>query len=77
MTKKIEGQKGEIVIYKAENGQTSIDVRLEDETVWLNQKHLGLLFDRDYKTISKHINNVFGEGELERHATVAKFATVQ
>ena len=69
--------KGEIVIYQAEDGQTAIDVRFQDETVWLNQKQMGVLFGRDYKTIAKHVKNTFKEGELQRNSTVAKFATVQ
>ena len=55
-----------IVIYQTEDGQTQIDVRLENETVWLTANQMSLLFDRDEKTIRKHINNVFSEGELEK-----------
>ncbi len=56
----------QIVIYQTEDGQTQIDVRLENETVWLTTNQMALLFDRDDKTIRKHINNVFSEGELEK-----------
>lgn len=66
-----------VSIYQSEDGKVSLEVNLEKDTVWLSQKQMALLFDRDYKTISKHVNNVFEEGELEREATVAKFATVQ
>ncbi|WHF52989.1 virulence protein RhuM/Fic/DOC family protein [Chryseobacterium gotjawalense] len=66
--------KGEIIIYKSQNGETSIDVKLEDETVWLNRKQMSLLFDRDVKTIGKHINNAIKE-ELNEYSVVAKFAT--
>lgn len=59
-------QENQIVIYQAEDGQTKIDVRLEDETVWLTANQMAVLFDRDEKTIRKHINNVFREGELEK-----------
>ena len=52
-------------------------MRLEDETVWLNRQQMAFLFGRDVKTIGKHINNVFTEGELEHKATVANIATVQ
>jgi prophage maintenance system killer protein len=76
MKNRIEN-KGEVVIYKTESGQNAIDVRLENETVWLTQKQMSVLLGRDYKTISKHIQNVFKEGELERNSTVANFATVQ
>lgn len=55
-----------IVIYRTADGQTSIDVELEDETVWLSANQMANLFDRDEKTIRKHINNVFSEGELEK-----------
>ena len=62
--KNIEEQ---IVIYHTEDGKTAIDVRLEQETVWLKANQMATLFDRDEKTIRKHINNVFLEGELERN----------
>ena len=66
-----------VSIYQSEDGMVSLEVNLEKDTVWLSQKQMALLFHRDYKTISKHVNRVFDEGELEREATVAKFATVQ
>ena len=53
-----------IVIYRTADGQTSIDVKLENETVWLSANQMATLFDRDEKTIRKHINNVFSEAEL-------------
>ena len=67
----------EIIMYESKDGKLNIDVNLKDETVWLTQKQMGILFDRDYKTISKHIINIFNEGELERNLTVANFAIVQ
>lgn len=66
-----------IQIYQTEDGQTQIDVRFEQDTVWLSRQQLAGLFGRDVKTIGKHINNVFREGELEKTATVVNFATVQ
>lgn len=54
----------QFVIYQTENGQTSIEVRLENENVWLSANQMSVLFDRDEKTIRKHINNVFSEKEL-------------
>ena len=57
----------QIVIYQTEDGQTQIDVRLENGTVWQTANQMVLLFDRDEKTIRKHINNVFSEGELEKN----------
>lgn len=55
-----------IVIYQTADGQTSIDVKLENDTVWLSANQMAILFDRDEKTIRKHINNVFSESELEK-----------
>ena len=69
--------KSEIKIYKTDEGKTSIEVKLENETVWLSLNQLSKLFERDKSVISRHINNIFKEGELERASTVAKFATVQ
>ena len=56
----------QIVIYQTNDGQTAIDVRLENETVWLNTSQMSLLFDRDEKTIRKHVNNVFSEDEVTK-----------
>lgn len=67
----------EIILYQSDDLPERIEVRLENETVWLNRQQLVLLFGRDVKTIGKHINNVFSEGELSEKSTVAKFATVQ
>lgn len=67
----------EIVIYKSEDGVIKLDVLFSDETVWLTQEQMTTLFQRDKSVISRHINNVYEEGELSREATVAKFATVQ
>lgn len=69
--------KNEIVLYRPDELDERIEVMLENETVWLNRHQMALLFGRDVKTIGKHINNVFSEGELDSHATVANFATVQ
>lgn len=73
-----ETDKGDIIIYQPENNLPALEVRLKEETVWLNQSHLCSLFDKDKRTISEHINNVFKEGELKKtEATVRKFRTVQ
>ena len=69
--------KSEIIIYQTEKGNTKIDVRMEDETVWLTLDQMAELFQRDKSTISRHIKNIYTEGELLREATVAKYATVQ
>ncbi len=70
----MEKQEGEIILYQPD-GTLKLEVRLEDETVWLNRQQLAILFDRDVKTIGKHIGNALKE-ELANLATVAKFATV-
>jgi len=69
--------KNEIILYQAKDLASRIEVRVEDETVWLNRNQIASLFNRDVKTIGKHINNVFSEAELDKEATVANFATVQ
>lgn len=68
-------EKGEIILYHPDE-ELKLEVRLEGETVWLNRQQLSILFDRDVKTIGKHVNNALKE-ELAGLATVAKFATVQ
>ena len=62
----------QIVIYQTADGQTQIDVRMENETVWLTSNQMALLFDRDEKTIRKHINNVFSDGELDKNNNTQK-----
>ena len=66
--------KSQLIIYKTEDGITKLEVRLENETVWLNRQQIASLFDRDVKTIGKHIANVLKE-ELKGFSVVAKFAT--
>lgn len=65
----------ELIIYQTEDGKTKIDVHMENETVWLSLDQMAELFRRDKSTISKHIKNIFAEGELTREAVVANFAT--
>ena len=67
---------GEIILYQSDDA-TEIEVRIEDETVWLTLNQMSSLFDRDKSVISRHIRNVFDEGELDKNSTVAKIATVQ
>lgn len=69
--------KNEIILYRPDALSEHIGVRVEDETFWINRHQISGLFDRDVKTIGKHINNVFAEGELKESGTVAKFATVE
>lgn len=68
---------GEIVIYQAEDEQVSLEVKLIEDTVWLNLNQMAELFQRNKSVVSRHISNVFRTGELSKGATVAKFATVQ
>ena len=64
-----------MILYQTEDNQTRIEVRLENETVWLTQAQMAELFQRDKSVISRHINNVFDEGELVRKRVVANYAT--
>ena len=64
---------GEIIIYQSEDGVVQLDVRLENETVWLSQDQLCLLFNKAKSTISEHISNIFKEGELDESVVVRKF----
>ena len=65
----------EILIYQNPDGKIRIDVRLEDETVWLMQEHMAVLFGKSKKTISEHIRNIFAEGELDGTLVVRNFRT--
>ena len=66
-------QKGEIVIYRTEDGKTGLDVMLEEETVWLTQEQMARLFGKDKRTVSEHIRNVFREKELLENSVVRNF----
>ena len=70
--KNITNHSGDIVIYQSEDGNTRINVNLQGETVWLSANQMAILFDRDEKTIRKHINNVFSEGELPKNNNTQK-----
>jgi hypothetical protein len=76
MSQEFENQSS-IILYQTEDRETRIQVRLQGETAWLSLNQMAELFQRDKSVISKHIRNVFEEGELARKGTVAKFATVQ
>lgn len=69
--------RGEFVIYQTKDGKTSIDVKLENETVWLNQAQMAELFQTDRTSIVKHVNNIYKSEELEKDSTCAKIAQVQ
>ena len=65
----------QIILFKTDDNKISVDVRFDDETAWLTLDQMAELFERDKSTISRHIKNVFAEGELERDSVVANFAT--
>ena len=71
----MEDNKGQILLYQTPDGESRIEVRLEGETVWLNLEQMAELFQRNKSTISRHIKNVFEEGELNNNSVVAFFAT--
>lgn len=64
-----------MLIYQSEDGKIKIDVRFENETVWLSLDQMAILFGRDKSTISRHIKNIFEEGELQDTSVVANYAT--
>ena len=66
-------QTSQIIIYQAKDGQTRLDVRLEDETVWLTQEQMADLYGKSKSTINEHIKNVYDEKELEKESTMRKF----
>jgi len=68
-----EPGRSELLIYQTEDGKTRIEVRLENETVWLNQAQLCELFDKNKRTISEHIRNIFRDGELQENSVVRKY----
>ncbi len=70
-------QKGEILIYQSETGETKIDVFLENGTIWLTQKSIAQLYQVSAPTINEHIKNIINEGELTENATIRKFLIVQ
>jgi len=72
-----EEQKGEIILYQAEDGTTKIEVRLENENVWLTQKMMAKLFQTTPQNITIHLKNIFDEGELKEEATCKDFLQVQ
>lgn len=69
--------KNEIILYQADDLTERIEVRLDEDTVWLSLNQMSQLFGRDKSVISRHLSNIYKEGELIQHTTVAKNATVQ
>jgi prophage maintenance system killer protein len=77
MENSIKGTGGEIAVYRTKDGRAAVDVRLEQETVWLSLQQMVDLFGRDKSVISRHIHNIYATNELSSESTVAKNATVQ
>ena len=69
--------KGQFLVYPTEDGRTKIEVRLENETVWLTQQHMAELFQTNQQNISLHLQNTYEEGELQRPATHKEFLSVR
>ena len=70
-------KKSEIKIYKTDEGKTSIEVKLEKETVWLSQKQMAELFEKDSDTIGLHLKNIYKSGELDEISTTEKYSVVR
>jgi len=68
-------EQNNFIIYTSENGKTKVNVKINNETVWLSLDQIAELFQRDKSTISRHIKNIFEEGELQRNSVVANYAT--
>lgn len=77
MTRPNDESRGGIVLYQTADGTVELDVRLEQETIWLNQKQSALLFDKDTDTIDLQTRNAYREGELEESATTEESSVVQ
>jgi len=65
----------QFLIYQNQEGDIKIDVRFEDETIWLSQAEMSVLFSKDKRTISEHISNIFKEGELDENLVIRNFRT--
>ena len=74
---KVENNQSEIILYETEDGRIKVDTIFQDETIWLTQAQMSDLFDVNVPAISKHLNNIFEEGELQREVTISKMETVQ
>ena len=76
LSTEIQQSEKSVIIYRSEDGTIQLEVQLYNNTVWMNRQQMATLFERDVKTIGKHINNALNE-ELKNYSTVAKFATLQ
>ena len=74
MPKEIEN---EIIIYTTEDGKETFEVNLKEETVWLSQRQMAELFEKDVRTINEHIGNIYKEKELSKSSTIRNFRIVQ
>ena len=77
MKRQKNNSRGKLVLYQALDGTVELDVRLERDTLWLSQKQMSTLFDKDTDTIGLHLRNIFEEGELEESATTEESSVVQ
>ncbi len=73
----MDNTNGNIIIYQTDNGLTKIDVRVENETVWLSQQQMAELFDTSRTNIIEHINNIYAEEELDKESTCQNFRQVR
>jgi len=74
-SKLIRNSTAKFLIFTAQSGEESIEVRYEDETIWLTQKLMATLFDVTVPTINEHLKNIFSSGELEQNSVIRKFRT--
>ncbi|HHO48432.1 MAG TPA: hypothetical protein ENN06_08285 [Desulfobacteraceae bacterium] len=72
----MQSEHGEIVIFQTDDGESSLQVHLEEESVWLSQRQMADLFAKDVRTVNEHIKNVYAEGELKPGPTIRKFRIV-
>lgn len=73
--KEINPIDSQFLIYQNQEGDVKIDVRFQDETIWLSQAEMSVLFSKDKRTISEHISNIFKEGELDENSVIRNFRT--
>ena len=73
----MENKQSDFILYKTEDDKISVDVRFDDDTVWLSQEQMATLFGKGRSTIAEHIGNVYDEGELEQNRTCRKFRQVR
>jgi hypothetical protein len=77
MAAKIQEHKGEVVIYRTEDGKTVLEVKLDRQNVWLSQRQVAQLFGTEVPAINKHIKNILKTGELQPETTISKMEIVQ